>query len=364
MERMSKPIIHLTAPANPADATLKSLKFRSTKELIQAARNVVGARYRVRGKARLIEAKLDESSGGRSDDRARIEELQSVIEDERVVALVTLKGGGWLTRIIPHLDFQPLQKRKTPLAVFGFSEITPLVNLIGICRRGYGFYYMTPGYPITAMERYARQNIRKLRQTPMGSRAIGAFAKRWAQRQGREQFDAYFNDVAAILEGRAPSRQLTGKLMSGSLPKESVATMIGGCLSLVTPLTVGAYTKQMNPSGKWIVLEDLEEAPHRIDRQFAHIKLAGWFEKCAGVLIGDFHSGGRDQTDETIAILKYHLPSDRVVPVIHTKLVGHTWPQAVLPIGRKLTLRCEKGRGKHRDVIIGWPHEGWRIVCD
>ncbi|GJM25266.1 MAG: hypothetical protein DHS20C16_16810 [Phycisphaerae bacterium] len=332
--------------------------------MTDAARLAVGSRYRVRAKSKLVEADLDEQDGGRSDDRARISELQSVIEDERVVALVALKGGGWLTRIMSHIDFQPLQKRKTPLAVFGFSEITPLVNLIGLRRRGFGFYYMTPGYPVTAMERYARLNIRKLRQTPMSSRAIGAFAKRWAQRQGREQFDAYFRELASVLEGGAPGRSVTGRLVSGSLPVESDATFIGGCLSLVTPLTVAAYDKQIKPAGKWIVLEDLEEAPHRIDRQFAHIKLAGWFEKCAGVLIGDFHTGGRDQTAETLAILKHHLPQDRSVPVVHTKFVGHTWPQAILPIGRKLTVHCAKGRGKQKDVTITWPHERWRIVGD
>ncbi len=341
---------------------LRSLKFNSTKELTDAVRKAVGSRYRVRAKARLVEAAVDDQDGGRNDDNARVKELQSVIEDDRVVALVTLKGGGWLTRIIPHIDFQPLQKRRTPLAVFGFSEITPLVNLIGLRKRGYGFYYMTPGYPTTAMERYARLNITKLKQTPMGAKAIGAFAKRWAQRQAREQFDAYFRDVASTIEGSGPSRTLTGNLISGSLSKETEATFIGGCLSLVTPLTVAKYARHIKPAGKWIVLEDLEEAPHRIDRQFAHLKLAGWFEQCAGVLIGDFHMGDRDQTAETLAILKYHLPSDRSVPVIHTKFVGHTWPQAILPIGRKIMVRCEKGRGRNEKVTMTWPHERWRIV--
>ncbi|MCA9253501.1 MAG: LD-carboxypeptidase [Phycisphaerales bacterium] len=359
---MSKPIIHLAAPANPADAMLRSLKFNSTKELVAAARAALGPRYRVRAKSKLVEANLDEQNGGRSDDRARIDELQSVIEDERVVALVALKGGGWLTRIIPHLDFAPLHKRKTPLAVFGFSEITPLVNLIGLRRRGFGFYYMTPGYPVTAMERYARQNIRKLRQTPMSSKAVGAFAKRWAQKQGREQFDAYFRELASVLEGGAPGRAVTGKLVSGSLPDESSATFIGGCLSLVTPLTVAAYAKQIKPDGKWIVLEDLGEAPHRIDRQFAHLKLAGWFEKCAGVLVGDFHMGGRDQAAETLAILDYHLPTQRSMPVVQTNLVGHTWPQAMLPVGRALTMRCQPGRGRHKDVTITWPTDRLRVV--
>jgi muramoyltetrapeptide carboxypeptidase len=361
---MSKPIIHLAAPANPAEATLKSLKFNSTKELIDAAQRAAGTRYRVRAKARLVEAKLDEQDGGRSDDHARVDEMQAIIEDDRVVALVALKGGGWLTRIIADIDFQPLQKRRTPLAVFGFSEITPLINLIGNRRGGFGYYYMTPGYPVTAMERYARLHVKKLKQATMSANAIGAFAKRWAQRQGAEQFDAYFREVVSILEGLGPNRTLTGELVRGTLSNESSAAFIGGCLSLVTPLTVAAYAKWMNPTGKWIVLEDLGEAPHRIDRQFAHIKLAGWFEKCAGVLIGDFHMDDHDQTAETLAILKYHLPSNRSVPVVHTKLVGHTWPQAVLPLGRKLTLRCEKGRGRYKKVTITWPHERWRIVGD
>ena len=117
-----------------------------------------------------------------------------------------------------------------------------------------------------------------------------------------------------------------------------------------------------SPDGKWIVLEDLGEAPHRIDRQFAHLKLAGWFEKCAGVLVGDFHMGGRDQAAETLAILDYHLPTQRSMPVVQTNLVGHTWPQAMLPVGRALTMRCQPGRGRHKDVTITWPTDRLRVV--
>ena len=138
--------------------------------------------------------------------------------------------------------------------------------------------------------------------------------------------------------------------MRGRLPARTGATFVGGCLSLVTPLTTSRYTKRIDPRNRWIVLEDLDEQPHRIDRQLAHIKLAGWFDRCAGVLIGDFHLGDKDQTKTVLNMLPYHLPARRNVPIIVTKRVGHVWPLAPLPIRRQVTLET----GKTGRVRFNW----------
>ncbi len=345
---MPKPAVYLFAPASPGQAVLDAYHLASARELICLADSAVGNRYRVCGKPAIIDAKLDEARGGRSDDIARVREIEQVLADDDIVALVAVRGGAWLTRILPQIDFTRLAKRKKPLSIFGFSEITPLINIIGSHAKGYGYYYMTPGFPRLGMARYARVNIKK---TAPGKRLTGKrlerFAEGWAEERAAEQFRAYFEEIVGIIEGRTPERPFTGKLVFGNLPRESDAVFSGGCLSLVTPMTTTKFARKHAPRNKWLALEDLEEYPYRLDRQFAHLKLAGWFDVCAGLLIGDFHIGDEDQTAEVLAMLKYHLPKDRKVPIIVSKDMGHIWPQSPLPLGRKVKILCSRaGRGR------------------
>jgi muramoyltetrapeptide carboxypeptidase LdcA involved in peptidoglycan recycling len=359
---MSKPIIQLFAPANPVRKEIEALGYGDTRDLVRGVQNLVGPAYRVRAKPSLLEAEVDETRGGRRDDAARIRELNTLLADDDVRALVAIRGGAWLVRLLPHVDFSLLDRRRAPLAVFGFSEITPLSNLIGCHRKGYGYYYMTPGFPRIALARWGRLNIKRIAGRELTGRAAERFAVKWALAQLSDKFAEYWRDVCAILEGRAPRRAVKGRLVAGRLPARSEGTIIGGCMSLVTALTVGDFARPLKPRGKWIALEDLEEHPHRIDRQIAHLKIAGWFDRCAGVLIGDYHLGDEDQRDQVLEILRYHLPRGRSIPVVSTPDFGHTWPQAVLPIGRRVVFACsQSGRGKPR-VTIECPWSDWRLV--
>lgn len=348
---MTRPIIHLCAPASPATSVFGVVGAADARELIARVQAAIGSEFEVTGRPALLAADFDEKRGGRRDDAARVRELHEMFVRDEVVALLAARGGGWLTRILPEIDFSLLDRRRRPLAVFGFSEITPLVNIIGRHARGRGYYYMTPGFPRAGAERYARLNARRLNGgRTLTGRSLAAFAKRWADERFAADFAAYFRDVSRVLRGVAPSRQVRGRLVSGRLPAVSRAALVGGCLTLVTPLTTQRYAQRCDPAGKWLVLEDLDEYAYRIDRQFAHLKLAGWFERCAGVLLGDFHSGDEDQRAETLEILHFHLPRGRNVPVVTTSDVGHTWPQAILPIGKPLTVQSPGGRGGVRRV--------------
>lgn len=355
MATMKPPILHFCTPGNPAALLYDRLRLKNGRELLDFLQEMVGDRYRVRGQPAVMDAVRDDERGGRSDDRARVREINEALANEEVAALVTLRGGAWLTRILPEVKIDLLSRRRRPLAVFGFSEITTLVNLVGSHAKGRGYYDVGPAFIRDGMERFARLSPgRALGKTNLTGKRLELAAKRFAAEGFLDEFRKSIENVVRIVEGKSSRRQVAGRLVRGRLAAASQVTIVGGCLSLVTPLTVEAYARRIRPVGKWILLEDLEEHPHRIDRQFAHLKLAGWFERCSGVLIGDFHLGDEDQEKLVLEILKYHLPVQRNLPVLVTRDVGHVWPSATLPIGRRMTMRCRSsGRGKAR-VRIEW----------
>jgi muramoyltetrapeptide carboxypeptidase len=153
---------------------------------------------------------------------------------------------------------------------------------------------------------------------------------------------------------------LRGTVIAGRLPVVPRATFLGGCLSLATGMLSAGFRPRLDPRGKWIVLEDISEAIHRIDRQFAHFKIAGWFDACAGVLIGDFHDDVSDQFAAVRELLAFHVP--RNLPVIHAPEVGHGWPQAMLPIGKPVTLRAAQSTRGAQKVELAAPWEQWRVI--
>lgn len=343
------PIIYIAAPANPAGTLMDALRVRSARHVLDRIQEAVGEGWHVRGSLPLLEAHVDEHRAGRRDDRARLRELHAALSDDDVAAVVAVRGGGWLLRMMPELDLSVLDRRRRPVALIGFSEITPLINWVGRHPLGRGYYYMTPGFPNTGLHGYALRHVSRLAGRKLGPAAADRFADRFARAEYPRAFQQYWRDIKAMLTGRPPRRRLVARHVAGRLKRNRRAVFTGGCLSLVTGMTVENYGARVDPRGEWLVIEDIAETTQRIDRQLAHLKIAGWFERCAGVLVGDFHLEGEDQVKAVLEVLHFHLPAHRQLPVLVSRDVGHGWPQAVLPLGKPLNLSLSHGgTGPHR----------------
>ncbi|MHC4698747.1 MAG: LD-carboxypeptidase [Planctomycetota bacterium] len=143
---MSRPRIHLIAPAGSCRPFLEAIDIPSAAALLTLVQDGIGSAYVVSGNETLIEATEDELHGGRQDDRLRARDITQALGDDDVVAVVLIRGGAWFTRVLPLIDFSVLNSRERPVAVFGFSELTTLVNIVGAHRRGIGVYDMGPAF--------------------------------------------------------------------------------------------------------------------------------------------------------------------------------------------------------------------------
>ena len=336
---MERPVIYLAAPASPCRRMLEALGCGGTAELRALVQGAVGADYRVEGEARFIEADEQDRDAGRSDDADRAAALQQQLADEQTVALVTLRGGAWLTRVLPRIDFSVLRRRRRRLALFGFSELTTLLNIAAEYPQAFCVHDLGPGF------------IRA------GLRDAGRLTDEEVDRRFREEFAAFFRDVRDILEGRGSCRRVTGTLVAGVLERPCEARFIGGNLAVFTTLLGTPYQRAVDPAGRWLVLEDINESPERIDRRLAHLKLAGFFERCAGLLIGDFHDQEGDCAAAVEHLLLYHLPPGRNLPVLRTRDVGHIWPLAPLPLNVPIRLETDGGpeRAARVQFHVAWP---------
>jgi muramoyltetrapeptide carboxypeptidase len=259
--------------------------------------------------------------GGRADDAERVKDLQGALADRRTVAIVAASGGGYLTRILPHLKFDVLARRTTPLWALGFSEMSTFVNYIASFRCGRGLYWLCP-------------NFLGWRLNP--------------QEVARAALAEFWRVLPEIFAGRVPVDTqhllfgpLVGQVVSGKA-RSGPVRLVGGCLAVLAAIA-GPLAKRIRPDGRWLLIEDIKEAPYRVDRHLAAFKLAGWFEKIAGVIVGDFHMMNEDTQPAVVELLKYHLPARRSVPIITTRSFGHVWPMVPVLLNRPLAMTVRGG---------------------
>lgn len=379
-----RPAVAYIAPAGPCRDDLERFGFADAGAAIAFARAHLPAPYKLLADRRFFEVVERPDQGGRDDDRRRVAALQSALGDPSIRAIVAARGGAWLGRVVAELDFGPLLRRTSPLALLGFSEITSLVNWVAASRAGLGLYWLAPHYlgwkvtprdaGLAALAEFWRLLPQMIGDAPAGGSHADS-AQAGDERAGHERAGSgrggetpagrvrrtAVTDLATGLKIEKPEDSaagagpvaaaaqapIRGRLVAGRARSGSIR-IVGGCLSVFAATLPGPLARRLSPRGKWLLIEDINEAPYRIDRHLSTLKLMGWFERVAGVLVGDFHTGQESQQAAVVECLRYHLPRGGATPVVVTGDVGHVWPMTPVALNRPLALRV---RG--REVRIG-----------
>ncbi len=340
---MTIPRVHLIAPAGSCRPFFNALGLSTAAELVSLVQGTIGTDFQVTADLALLNAGEDERGGGRTDDQRRAADIESALFDDDVVGLVSLRGGAWFTRVLPRIDFSVLDRRTRPIFVFGFSELTTLVNIVGAHPCGVGIYAATPGFYVYGLKRYAATRAPAAHKTDLTP-------EEWMRERQPHEVEVFFKDVVAMIEGKPAEHAIVAEHVRGPEPEASTIAFIGGNLTVFSTLIGSHYAACIDPTGRWLLLEDFNDKPERFDRFLAHLTLAGFWDRCAGILLGDFHYNENDLKESVLAMLDYHLPPERKLPILSTGEVGHIWPAQPLPLHRPVTLR----RRDDKTLAIEW----------
>lgn len=246
-------------------------------------------------------------------DEHRLSEIHQMYADKSVDAIWAINGGYGTTRLIDKLDFDLIKRNPKPL--IGFSDITALLNTIqqktgSPCFHGpNAFDEFTP---------YVRKHLKPLfgieKPFPIG------IPERYIE-YGEENVDYKYRVVT-------PGK-VRGKL-------------VGGNLSLISPLVGTKHA--LKTKNKLVFIEDVGEAPYRIDRMLTHLISSGFFKNVRGVILGIFYNCLNDEDDKESFSLQ-EIVSDRLkqinVPSVYGFPVGHIKRLCTLPIGVEAKLDTE-----------------------
>lgn len=244
----------------------------------------------------------------------RIEDLHAMFRDPSVDGIICVRGGYGTPQLLDGLDYELI--RKNPKMLLGYSDITGLHLAIHQKTGLVTFHGPTGLSPFTEFS----QNWFKRAMDP---KPMGPLVNPNERNPFRPA-----HPLRTVRSGKAKGR------------------LIGGNLTLVSCLMGTPYEPDVR--GKIFFLEDVGEEPYRIDRMLQQLALAGKFEQCAGVVIGECVDCGPRQFQPSITF-NYSLGEvlDRVfsqvkVPVFHGLLIGHTADQITLPLGVMASMDADR----------------------
>ncbi len=116
-------------------------------------------------------------------------------------------------------------------------------------------------------------------------------------------------------------------------------------LTVATHLLGTAWCPRLK--GAVLLLEDVGEAPYRIDRMLTHWRLAGGLQQLAGLAFGSFEGCSPAADDDRPGFTLEEVLRDRVadlgIPVLADLPVGHGAVNAALPLGVPCRLDGHRG---------------------
>lgn len=236
-----------------------------------------------------------------SDDRRRAE-LERALFHPDVRAVIAVRGGYGASRFVHAIDWERFAR--APRWVVGFSDITAIH--VEIARAGVASIHGAHVANLGRGDHRARTELTKAIEEPGRGRS---FARLETMRPG-------------IAEGI---------LFGGNI------TMLHAC---------AAAGRLAIPDGAILLLEDVTERPYRIDRMLTTLRVGGYFDRIAGIVLGDFTEcePGPDGVDVARVARECLLPLG--VPIAAGLPFGHELPNAPIVMGARARLEASAGNAR------------------
>ena len=292
--------IGLVAPSSAVDDPF-------TLQLAQEAMEALGLRVK-RGEH--VASRHGHLAG---TDAERAGDLNAMFADPAVKAIVCARGGAGAARLLPLLDYAMI--RRNPKALLGFSDITALHNAL-LSQAGLVSFHGPVG------------------NDGWNSFNADQFRRVFFEREAME----YRNPTDhgdELVQRRNRTITVTGGKARGPL--------MGGNLSVLTAVSGTPYLPDFD--GAILFLEDVDEAPYRIDRMLTTLKLSGVLDRVAGVVFGACTSctPGDGYGSLTLSQIFEDWFAPLKVPAYHGALFGHIRQQFILPVGADVELDADAG---------------------
>jgi muramoyltetrapeptide carboxypeptidase len=225
-------------------------------------------------------------------DEERAKDLQQMMDDRSIKAIMLGRGGYGAVRIIDKINFTEFEKR--PKWIIGFSDAT-----VFHC-------HINHNYGIATLH----------------SKMCNSFPDDFSKAD-QTQIDSIDSIRKCLLgEKMIYKRSAVSQNRSG----EGIGPLVGGNLSIIEQVT--GSISNLHTAGKILFIEDVDEYPYKIDGMLWNLKRSQKLDRLKGLIVGEFRIKPDDPGEDfgkTIyemvmeKVGKFHYPVCFDFPVGHVK---------------------------------------------
>lgn len=242
-------------------------------------------------------------------DPERVDDLQQMLDNPEIKAIMCARGGYGIVRVIDQLSFRHF--KKNPKWLIGFSDITLLHTHIN-----------------------SKYNIASIH-----SKMCNSFPSIWEEALPI-QIETILS-IRQVLTGQAVKYTSTYSVHNRNGRAEGI--LVGGNLSMIE--TAAGSSSDLHTDNKILFLEDTNEALYSIDRMLWNLKRSGKLDKLRGLIIGGFKLKQEELGEEfgkSLPELVLEKVREFDYPVCFNFPVGHQVNNYALKCGAAHILNVDK----------------------
>ena len=236
-----------------------------------------------------------------ASDEDRLTDMQQMLDDPSIKAIIAARGGYGCSRIVDSLNFDGFLQ--TPKWIVGFSDLTAFLS----------------------------------RTFQLGFASIHAPMAKTITCAGAELAG---ESLRQMLFGEMPAYEIPAHPLNRS--GHATAQVVGGNLCLLAHM-IGSDT-ETDTDGKILFIEDINEYLYNLDRMMIQLKRSGKLAKLAGLVVGQF-TDMKDNNSPTFGKDSYQIIEEHVAafgyPVCYDFPVGHVGDNRAMGVGMEAALSVD-----------------------
>lgn len=256
-------------------------------------------------------------------DAGRAGDINAMFADPEVRAVICVRGGSGAARLLPLLDYDAI--RANPKALLGYSDITALHCAIQ-ARTGLVTFH-----------------------GPNGSGSWNSFNADQFRRLFFDRELVEYRNLQDAGDELVQRRDRTITISGG----KARGQLVGGNLAVLTALAGSPYMPDFD--GRILFLEDVSEAPYRVDRMFSTLKLMGALDRIAGFVWGT--CADCDPRDGYGSLTIEQILDDHIrplgIPAYRGAMIGHIRQQFIVPVGGMVEMDADAGTFRLLEPVFG-----------
>ena len=254
----------------------------------------------------------------------RVSDIHQMFSDKSVNAVWCARGGYGCSSLLPHLDYELI--KSNPKVFIGYSDITVLHQAI---------------FKETSLVTF---------HGPVASSTFTDYTKKYFYSM------LFSKDVPPEVVPSADN-DLKSEKNVWYKPKTfkkgtSIGRLVGGNLSLINSL-IGTQW-ELNYNNKILFLEDIGEAPYKIDRMLVQMNQVREFNSANAVVLGVFDDSEKPEDELSLTLEEMFSDnfSDIKVPCSYGYSFGHISDQFTLPLGVEVEVNSTKRTIKFLEAAV------------